>query len=362
MKKQLVILGIVVILTFIGLSGCLKQEARSEENNSNNTIPINENSTIYVGSTHADYGTIQEAINAAKNGATIIIKNGTYNELIVLNKTITLIGEDKNTTIINFSPDYEVRSQVPIIDINADNCSIENLHITLSNKSRFVDSVIYGRCCGEPAVTQTKLFLSGGISINSKNNTIKNTIITNVSEGIQLLAYSGSNTIIHNEIKNNQIGIETLSSVNNNISHNILSNNQQCNIYLSTDSNTNKVSFNSMDTSTYGIRIKESQHNNVYKNCIKNNDIGILCCCDAKSNYLYSNTLLNNFLRNAEENENLTNIWYAYPNGTGNYWDNYSGSDENHDGIGDIPYEIYGSRNQDIYPLMTPPLDVPCNQ
>jgi parallel beta-helix repeat protein len=335
---------IIILLSII--SGCLQQEKN----------------IIYVGSTNADYSTIQEAINAAKNGATIIIKNGSYNELLVINKTITLIGEDKNTTIINFSPDYDIRSSVSIININADNCSIENLQITLSNKSRFVYSATYEQCCGEPAVTETKVFLAGGISINSNYNTIKNTIITNVSDGIELSANSESNTIIHNEIKNNQIGIETLSSVNNNISHNILSNNQQYNIYLTTDSNTNKVSFNIMDNSIYGIRIKGSQHNNVYKNCIKNNDVGIYCCCDAKSNYIYNNTLLNNSLRNAEENEGLTNIWYDYPNGNGNYWDNYTGSDENHDGIGDIPYEIYNAGNRDIYPLMTPPLDVPCNQ
>ena len=90
----------------------------------------------------------------------------------------------------------------------------------------------------------------------------------------------------------------------------------------------------------YGIRIKGSQDNNVYKNCIKNNERGIYCCCGAKSNYFYSNTLLNNSVRNAEENEGLINIWYDYPNGTGNYWDDYTGSDENHDGIGDTPYEI----------------------
>ena len=361
--KKIITLIILIITLLSTISGCLQQAETSKNNNTNNTPSINENNTIYVGSTHADYRTIQEAINAAKNGAKIIIKNGSYNELIVINKTITLMGEDKNTTIINFSPDYEIRSQVSIININAANCSLENLHITLSNKSRFISSGETHSCCGQPAgPVSTTIFLAGGISINSNNNTITNTIITNVSEGIQLSAHSESNTIIHNEIKNNQIGIETSNSVNNTISHNILSNNQQYNIYLSTDSDTNKVSFNIIETSTYGIRIKGSQHNNVYKNCIKNNDIGIYCCCDAKSNYIYNNTLLNNFLRNAEENEGLTNIWYDYPNGTGNYWDNYTGSDENHDGIGDVPYEIYNAGNRDIYPLMTPPLDVPCNQ
>jgi parallel beta-helix repeat protein len=309
-----------------------------------------------------NHGIIQKLIDAAENGATIIIKNGTYNEVIVINKTITLIGEDKNTTIINFSPDHQITTKVPIITINADNCSIENLQITLSNKSNFqITDYHSGGCCGESYTEYTSLS-AGGIAITSKYNIIKNTIITNVSEGIQLLADSESNTILNNEIKNNQIGIETLSSVHNNISHNILSNNLRYNMYLSTDSDTNKISFNNIDTAIWGISIKGSQHNTVYKNYITNNDIGISCCCDSKSNYIYSNIFSNNFFRDADEYKGLTNIWYDASNGTGNYWDNYTGSDENHDGIGDTPYVIPDAENQDMYPLMTPSIDILYNQ
>ena len=325
------LLSLTLIITLLStISGCIQQEETSEDNNNNNTL--------YVGITHSDYRTIQEAIDAAENGAKIIIKNGSYNELIVINKTITLIGEDKNTTIINFNPNYKI-SQVPIININADNCSIENLNITLSNNS----------------------VIAQGISINSKNNTIKNNIITKVANGIELFAYSESNTIINNEIKNNLIGIIASGSINNNISNNIFSNTEY-NIYLSIDSDKNKVSFNTMNNSDYGIRIKGSQNNKVYKNCIKNNEIGIYCCCGAKSNHFYNNTLLHNSVRNAKENSGLYNIWYDYPNGNGNYWDDYTGIDENQDGLGDIPYEIDGAGNEDIYPLMTSPIDAPCNK
>jgi len=100
----------------------------------------------------------------------------------------------------------------------------------------------------------------------------------------------------------------------------------------------------------------------VYTNCIQNNDVGIYCCCSAKSNYFYNNTLVNNIQGNAEEDKGLTNIWYDSPHGPGNYWDNYTGSDGNHDGIGDSPYVIPRTGNQDSYPLMTPPLDAPCTQ
>ncbi len=47
------------------------------------------------------------------------------------------------------------------------------------------------------------------------------------------------------------------------------------------------------------------------------------------------------------------NTWDdGYPNG-GNYWSNYTGSDENGDGIGDTPHAI-DADNQDDHPLMNP--------
>jgi len=196
--------------------------------------------------------------------------------------------------------------------------------------------------------------------INTKNNTIKNTIITNLANGIELAAYSGSNIIIYNEIKNNLIGIDATSSTRNTIAHNMFSNNTQYHIYLSTSSDSNNVSFNILDASAYGLRIKGSQDNIVFTNCIKNNTRGLYCCCGARSNHFYHNALVNNSI-SAEENAGLLNIWYVYPNGTGNYWDDYNGSDANLDGICDIPYTITVSKNQDLHPLMTPPVDIPCN-
>jgi hypothetical protein len=46
-----------------------------------------------------DYPTIQAAINAAGSGSTIFVRNGTYNENIVINKMLFLVGENWEDTV-----------------------------------------------------------------------------------------------------------------------------------------------------------------------------------------------------------------------------------------------------------------------
>ena len=89
------------------------------------------------------------------------------------------------------------------------------------------------------------------------------------------------------------------------------------------------------------------------------------------------NTLNETSLKNTFATLNLTKLpqtnisplrWHMIPNGWeaiypdnpkfdngtfGNYWSDYSGTDANHDGVGDTPY-IIGGNLQDRYPLMAP--------
>lgn len=50
---------------------------------------------------HVKYFSIQEAINNADHGDTIFVSSGTCYENVVVNKTVSLIGEDVSSTIIN---------------------------------------------------------------------------------------------------------------------------------------------------------------------------------------------------------------------------------------------------------------------
>lgn len=73
-----------------------------------------------------NYATIQSAINHANNGDTIFVKKGYYPETLVVNKSISIIGEDRNLTIID---GQKKLSQVVLIDV--DNITFSNF--TLGN-------------------------------------------------------------------------------------------------------------------------------------------------------------------------------------------------------------------------------------
>ena len=53
--------------------------------------------TLYVGPS-GNYSTIQAAINAAASGNIIVVDPGTYNERIVINKSLTLQGATYNVS------------------------------------------------------------------------------------------------------------------------------------------------------------------------------------------------------------------------------------------------------------------------
>ena len=78
MRKNVALLVVLVFLATSCLTVYLPVKAESK--------------TITVPS---DFSSIQEAINAADVGDTIFVKRGTYVENPVVNKSVSLIGEDR---------------------------------------------------------------------------------------------------------------------------------------------------------------------------------------------------------------------------------------------------------------------------
>jgi len=170
-------------------------------------------SIIYVSKTGSgNFSTIQEGIDAAESGETIYVYNGTYNENIVIDKSIVLVGEDKNNTII------DGRITGNTIKVNANFVTIKGF--TIQNSGL--------------------IYPNSGINLTSNNNTIEGNLITDNFYGITLY-YSFGNIIRNNTIQNDDhCGIYLSSSSNNTIFGNTIRNNVYNGVggYYSSDNNT----------------------------------------------------------------------------------------------------------------------------
>ncbi len=102
---------------------------------------------ITVG-TNGDFTSVNEAVQSAKSGDTIFVSSGVYRERVeIKNHGITLIGEDKGNTVIEYGlyakkiADGEklgtFRSYTMLV--NADNFTCQN--ITVTNTAGFGDEV-----------------------------------------------------------------------------------------------------------------------------------------------------------------------------------------------------------------------------
>ena len=105
---------VIVFLFLISLyCGCIEETPKKKISN-----------IIYVDNNgNGDFKSIQDAINASINGNSIIVRPGTYNENLNINKSIKLIGDDKNTTIIIRQ---DTGGIADLITVEANNASIEN--------------------------------------------------------------------------------------------------------------------------------------------------------------------------------------------------------------------------------------------
>jgi len=353
-------------------------------------------STPCLGYDH--FNKIQDGINAVEEGGTVNVYNGIYYENVVVNKTINLVGEDRDGTIIdgNYSGN--------VVNITTDWINMSEFKVTNSKNNWSYAGIDifsnYNTISGN--IISDNYF---GILLFSSSNTIFGNNILNNNDGIRV--YDGSYNIISENIigSNNEIGIYFDSSINNNTisennitsnnigiylnyfgnNHSILGNtiilNNAYGIYLSTQTNYNIISGNNISKNDEGIRFYLNSNNTISGNNITNNDIGInliyssnnilennilnnnkgiqLSFCSNNSK-IYHNNLLNN-AQNAyvECNDESNNTWDdGYPSG-GNYWSDFDepsegAYDTNGDGIVDSPYNISGGSNKDRYPLINP--------
>lgn len=77
-----------------------------------------------------NFSSIQEAINNAENGSTVYVPSFLYYEHVIINKTVSLVGENVSTTIIDGSIGGGKHSA--IVKITADNVTITGFTVQKS--------------------------------------------------------------------------------------------------------------------------------------------------------------------------------------------------------------------------------------
>jgi len=149
--------------------------------------------------TGLNYTTIQEAINAPEtlNGHTIFIDVGIFNENIIVNKALTLQGQNKSATIIN--------GNGTAILTTTNGVMISNL---------MIQNQVYGSCIELKGVSGCKI----------SNNFIYNSG-TQIVVGVSFSDYSSFNNVSYNVIMGNIVAADFQGSS----SYNVFSNNQLIN-------------------------------------------------------------------------------------------------------------------------------------
>jgi len=173
--KKALILGIIFL--FIGMS-----VASSTIPNAMKQSNLPPGQILYVGGTGpGNYSCINDAIDNTSNGDTVFVYNGTYNETVIIDKSIVLQGENKHSTIINGLRKNDT------VTITTSKVTVAGFTITNSS---------YDMKAG--------LWWKAGVRILDSHNIIRDNIISNNRLGI--FGKQASNlTIVNNTFENDGI-------------------------------------------------------------------------------------------------------------------------------------------------------------
>ncbi len=349
--------------------------------------------TIYVPD---NYRTIQEAVYKAALGDTIIVRKGTYYENVIVNQTVTLVGENSATTIV------DGQGIDTVFSLNNTTISISGFTIRNGKSfsgietSQFGGHKIFGNILKDNAFGVNLMLSSGntvvdntlidnslvGINLpSSSNNNVTRNYVSQSAYGVKLEG-SNNNFIISNTLSDTSYGVYMYSSNWNDVDKNIISS-KTVGIYSIYSSNgnirdnivsgsaygielyggsTNNVLRNTAASNSYGIYLVLTTGNVIDSNLASNNDwgsyfydsdtntftfntasyntYGIYLTSTSTGNSIYKNNLLQNTMQ-AFQAGSSTNTWYIRISGKnyGNYWSDYMGQDTNGDGVGDYPPE-----------------------
>ncbi|MBN1861892.1 MAG: right-handed parallel beta-helix repeat-containing protein [Candidatus Thermoplasmatota archaeon] len=205
----------------------------------------------YNGSTpgwgYNHFNTIQDGINAVAANGTVCVSNGTYGEDILVDKSLSLLGANKYSTIITGSGN------------------------------------------------------GTGVNITEDNVTVQGFTIQNYTEGYGIIISSNANVITENIIADTIVGIgimygDPLAPSHSNNGYNTISGNQLIHntlIGIGVYGRNNTLLQNSISESEYGIMVTLADSTNISQNNISENNNGVLNMASCNTT-LYRNTFSQN--------------------------------------------------------------------
>jgi len=294
MKSGLTYIAVALVLGLVFIP--TPYASQVEKSLGTHVLRNSDGRTLYVGgSGPGNYSRIQDAVDNASKGDTIFVFHGIYHEAINISLQLKLIGEARETTII------DAQKKGYTVNITADGVTISGF--TIQNGSY-----------------SSNLVNEANLYIFSSNNNITGNIFRYSESGI-MMHTNGGNMISGNIMRNNSIGL-LLSGSKNIVSKNLITCNPDMGI--NTIGSKNNISGNIVTNSEIGLYFVDSGKNNISGNEISNNSIGIILTWSRYTGQNRDNVISGNNFRNNTNGDAVfaesrgfsgRNIW------KNNYWE-----------------------------------------
>lgn len=336
--------------------------------------------TIKVGKQQA-VKTIQQALDIAVNGDTVLVDAGNYKEHnLIISKSIALIGinhpvldGEHQYEIISVKANsvlvdgfkvihsgvssiedyagikiYNVRDVIVRNNILEDtffgiysqygtNCTIESNHLTAygEQEQQSGNGIHCWKSDSMKIIGNTVSGHRDGIYFEFVTNSViwRNTSFKNLRYGLHFM-FSNNDAYITNIFKNNGAGVAVMFSKNVKMFHNYFEENWGDAAYglLLKEISDSYIENNHFKKNTTGIHMEGASRITMEKNIFESNGWAMKIQASCMDISLSNSNFINNTF-DVGTNGSLVLNTFNY-----NYWDKYDGYDLNKDKIGDIPY------------------------
>jgi nitrous oxidase accessory protein len=324
---------------------------------------------------------IAAAIGAARPGDTVRVEKGNYSEHIVIDKPLTLQGSGhpsidgqnsgdvirvraSDVTIQGFivrnsGSDLSAQNAGVYIEPGANRATVQDCELVYnlfgvwlenSKDSQVLRNVITGKrdllsaargngiqvynTTGARILDNNISYTRDGIYVDISNNALfRGNKIHHVRYGTHYMNTNNS-TWENNQSYLNRGGLALMEVRNLTVRNNAAWGNEDHGIMLRTIQDSH-IENNVVAGNGRGFFIYDAEYNVVKNNLVTGNQIGVHLSAGSGNNQVDGN----DFIGNQVQIKYVASRDVEWGKTQGNYWGNYSGWDQNGDGVGDIPYE-----------------------